>query len=516
MPMTRASVGTLGLQPSWMLPPWRAAHAPRLSRAPTAIPAAPGPPPGTAAAATSPSPAGTVGIRAWREPLSRTRHASDVISRIAAGGDVAVTAAELVMRTRIMHAPPAEVGAWLVERLPRLGMTFVKLGQLVSTRPDVFGDEVCDALAGLRDRVRPLSPEAVAALLEAHPAGPDVFTHVDAAAPIASATIGQVHRARLRRSGREVALKIRRPGIADALRADIRLLDAVVSVAAATGAAENMEHTRRCLRDLMATLEQEVDFMAEAETMRRFRRRLMAEGLTRGVRVPRVHAELCTPDILVMEYLPSRPLLAAAPVADEPAAAATAPAQSTHAVSYALMDALFAQVFRVGIVHGDPHPGNIGLDAKGRVVFYDFGNVIRLSGQERYALKRLLWQLAVSDDAGATQSLRDLGATVDDATALRGLLKLYRTYAKTVDVAVIRDGHDPAARLPVRLSDKLIRLMRACSMLEGTCKAILPTFSYVDFLMHRVDDVLLDEGFLWRRASEDVRTLLDRMTAPST
>lgn len=501
MPVTRASVGTPGVRPSSLpLPP--RAHAarsrPRPSRAPTAIPAAPGPP-AAAAATSSPPPAGTIGIRAWQEPLSRTRHASDV----------AVTAAELVMRTRVMHAPPSEVGAWLVERLPRLGMTFVKLGQLVSTRPDVFGDEVCDALAGLRDRVRPLSAEAVTALLEAHPAGPDVFTDVDAAAPIASATIGQVHRARLRRSGREVALKIRRPGIADALRADIRLLDAVVSVAAVTGAGENMDHTRRCLRDLMATLEQEVDFLAEAATMRRFRRRLRAEGLTRGVRVPRVHAELCTPDVLVMEYLPSRPLLS-------PAAEDAAPAKNTHAVAYALMDALFAQVFRVGIVHGDPHPGNIGLDGKGRIVFYDFGNVIRLSSQERYDLKRLLWQMAVSDDSGATQSLRDLGATIDDATALRGLLKLYRTYAKTVDVAVIRDGHDPAARLPVRLSDKLIRLMRACSMLEGTCKAILPTFSYVDFIMHRADDVLLDEGFLWRRASEDVRTLLDRLSAPST
>ncbi len=414
-----------------------------------------------------------------------------------------MTAAELVLRTRVLHASPTEVGAWLVERLPRLGMTFVKLGQLVSTRPDVFGDEVCVALAGLRDRVRPLPADAVRALLDAHPAGPDVFTHVDVASPIASATIGQVHRARLRGSGREVALKIRRPGIAEALRADVRLLDAM---AAAAGAAENMGHTRRCLRDLMATLEQEVDFLAEAATMRSFRARLAAEGLTRGVRVPRVHARLCTPDVLVMEYLPSRPLLDTG--VERP--------EATHAVAYALMDALFAQVFRVGIVHGDPHPGNIGLDDSGRVVLYDFGNVIRLSGQERYALKLLLWQLAVSDDAGATQSLRDLGASVDDAAALRGLLKLYRAYARTVDVAVIRDGHDPAARLPVRLSDKLMRLMRACSMLEGTCKAILPTFSYVDFILHRADDVLLDEGFLWRRAGEDVRTLLDRLSAPST
>ncbi len=450
--------------------------------------------------------AGAAGAARAANQVARVKHASAVL----------VAAAEIAVHTRVLRTRPAQIGALMVERLPQLGMTFVKMGQLVSTRPDVFGEEACAALGALRDRVRPMPASEVHAILAGHP-NARAFAHVDAATPVASASIGQVHRARLQ-DGRVVALKVRRPGIADALSTDVALLDALVRLQGLSGV-ENVEHARQCLGDMLLQLRREADFMLEARGMHHFRERMQARGLLRGMRVPEVYLDLCTEDVIVMEYVPTTPLSAAPAAAQGPSSGGHAGAgppplpRTPRAIALALMDGLFEQVFQLGIVHGDPHPGNMGLDAQGRIVLYDFGNLVTLSAPEQYTLKTLMWQLAISDDAGATESLAALGAHVDDPAALRTLFSLYRTYARTVDVAIIRDAHDPAAPLPVRLPDKLMRLLRACSMLEGTCKRLLPSFSYTDFFMHRIDEVLLDERFLWRRASEDVRALMDRWMA---
>lgn len=427
-------------------------------------------------------------------------------------GLVTGSAVELGLRLTVGRAPPAAVGAWLVDRLPRLGMTFVKLGQLASTRPDVFGEDVCASLKGLRDRVAPMTlAEVQATLIREHPRGAELAARMQSK-PVASASIGQVHLGRLP-DGRQVAIKVRRPGIADSMHADVELLESLVRLREACGA-QNTAHARRLLRDMASHLSYETNFVAEASNLRRFRKLLRVHGPP-GIVIPRTVDEYCCESVLVMEYAPSTCLLQLAPVAATTTgdrSSSSGEANTTgRRVATTLMDGLFAQIFHLGLVHGDPHPGNLGLLPDGQVVMYDFGNVIDLTTQERYVAKVLIWQLILGDVDGAAQSLQALGAEIDDYDALRELLGVYRAYAGTLDVALIRDSHDPEAPLPVRLPDKLMRLLRACSMLEGTCKRVDPAFNYVEYLWSRVDDIILDETFLWRRAQEDVGSWLRGM-----
>jgi predicted unusual protein kinase regulating ubiquinone biosynthesis (AarF/ABC1/UbiB family) len=458
------------------------------------------------------------------------------------------TVTEMQMRARVQS--PAALGTWLATRLSDLGTTYIKAGQFMSARHDIFGAEFCTPLESLRDRVQPMPASVARAVLAQHPAIAGALQDIDWDAPIASASIGQVHRARLE-DGRFVVVKLRRPGVEAMIDRDIQLMDMLVQARTTletwlpgllpsnSASRVTLDQTRQSLSDFRAYLMRELDFVHEAKVMTQFRamyqgasasaqqnpiaslmtlrddrsrRRRTRDGSARqssgdgnSVVVPRVHMHLCTPDVLVMDYVPSR---------DITTVAATASPAVARRLANRVMEVFITQLTQHGLVHGDPHPGNMGIDRRGRLVLYDFGSSVRVTHDERYAMKALIWQLVLSDGAGAVESLRDLGADIHDEKGVKTLLVLYRRYMRTVDVGIIRDDYDPSTPLPLRLPDKVMRLSRVYGMLEGTCKRIYPGFNYVELLTDTVDTLVLDEEFLARRASEDVSKFLGNLFAP--
>ena len=390
----------------------------------------------------------------------------DLLRRRAA---VAGVLAELPARALLARGDPGRLGAWLAERVVHLGPAFVKAGQFVSTRRDLFGDGFSAPFAVLRDRVR---AEPAAALLRTPSLGRLLAARElrdFEPEPLATASVGQVHGARLR-DGRRVVLKVRRPGVEQAVADDVALLRALLAAAtAATGRQEQEEaaRLRDGLRDLEAGLAHELDFRREAAAMRRFRAQRSRLGLR--VRVPRVHAELCSADLLVMERVDSVRLTSG---------------RARAGLAGELMELFVRQVARGGVVHGDPHPGNLGLDADGRLVLYDFGSVVALSRRERARLRALVWALVLDDPEAAARGLTRLGARVLSVPGLAASIRPYREYVRTLDVARLREAASAAGRQPpVVLPNKLLRLTRVFGALEGVCKDLDPGFNYVQFAM---------------------------------
>ena len=262
--------------------------------------------------------------------------------------------------------------------LEELGTTFVKLGQLLSSRPDLLPDEYIRELSRLVDDVPPVAFEEIRETIEAD-VGLDAFSRIDEE-PIASASIGQIHGALLR-SGRSVVVKVRRPGIDERVAVDLDLLRSLTSMA------ENRSETARLLQlqpladDLEAHLTTELDFVEEAHGSQ------VIAGLISEFEhlvVPQVVQPYVTERVLVQERIDGRKVTEAHGL--DPDVART--------LARELFRAYVQQITVHGVYHADPHRGNVLLTDDGRLVLLDFGLLGRLDDDTRRSLGLLLLALA--------------------------------------------------------------------------------------------------------------------------
>jgi predicted unusual protein kinase regulating ubiquinone biosynthesis (AarF/ABC1/UbiB family) len=313
--------------------------------------------------------------------------------------------------------------------------------------------------------------------------------------PIASASIGQVHKAKLK-GGRTVAVKIKRPGVERVIAEDISFIARVADVAflLMDPSFRNVDKLQRGMGDLKKYVLQETDFRREVQNMERFRAMYSGDAF---VRVPAPVKRLCADDIIVMEFVESRPLT----VYSE---SRLQGAEAKRALANSVMDVFVSQLVKKGLVHGDPHPGNMGVDNTGRLVLYDFGNVVEVSASERLYMKDLIFQLLLGNNGAVIGTMKKLGVTVTDTEGVNQYIDMYREYMRTVDVGIIVASVDPEAPLPLELTDKLLRLFRVYATLEGACKRVHPQFNYFDLLDYYIDDLFLDGEFFGYKLQEGI------------
>ena len=304
-----------------------------------------------------------------------------------------------------LSAPPADPDMLadaeeLCVDLEERGPTFVKLGQLLSTRADLLPAPYLAALSTLQDRCEPVSHADIVAVVEAEFEAPigTVFAEFDPE-PLASASLGQVHRARLA-DGRPVAVKVQRPDIADRIAED---LDAIAEIAALadrhteTGKAFGFAPMVGAFRLSMLG---ELDYLREAANLERLGRNLA--GFDRIV-VPQPVRERSTPRVLTMDLVAGRRLSESPHIDDDGAALAEA-----------LMGAYLKQIVEDGFFHADPHPGNVWITDDGRLALLDLGMVARLAPNTRDLLLRLLVAISDNDGASAATAAIGLGDPRDD------------------------------------------------------------------------------------------------------
>jgi ubiquinone biosynthesis protein len=415
-------------------------------------------------------------VRAVRRRVARGRRYASIIS-VARRHGLVSTLARRNRAAPIEHAHARErrVGLQLSHVLQEAGGVFVKLGQVLSTRPDLLG-EGADQLSVLQDRVAPAGQAAVERLLRAELGrSPDeVFARFEAV-PLAAASIGQVHRARLR-SGPEVVVKVQRPGVEELVERDLDIILALARRLHATADWGRRVGAADLAQGFAENLRQELDYTIEARNTR-----VMGELLEHRarLRVPRVFEPLSTRRVLVLEFIDGTPLRNAGVVL------ANLGIQRAD-LARCLLETFLAQVLEAGMVNADPHPGNVLVLADGTLALIDFGSVVRLHATQRLALVRLLMAVDRQDP----ELLRDALLELTTSGPGRDLDALDRALAGFLTQHLgpgARPGAEMFNHLLVLLSQyglvfdpQLTGVFRALMTLEGTLRVLDPGFTMVD------------------------------------
>ena len=364
---------------------------------------------------------------------------------------------------------------WLTAELLELGSAFIKLGQLLSARPDVLPAGWVSELADLQDKVPSFSFDRAQVVLEDE-LGQRCVEIIDLdQEPLGAASLAQVHRARLR-SGRQVVLKIQRPGLEAVFRLDLEVMQQVAAVLQRHPSWGRGRDWVGIAQECRRVLLRELDFRTEAQYAARFRQQFLDDP---RIRVPGVIWELSSRRVLCLDYLPGikvndRSALIAAGI--DPSAVA-----EIGAASY------LQQLVRFGFFHADPHPGNLAVASDGALIYYDFGMMGLLSDGLRRRLGSMIRAAAARDAAGLVAEMQAAGVIASgiDVGPVRRLVRVMLKEALTPPFSpnVINklsgDLYELVYGQPFRLPVELIFVMRALSTFEGVGRSLDPGFSLV-------------------------------------
>jgi len=346
-------------------------------------------------------------VSEWPRRVSRLTSTGLVLGRVGAGYRLHTTKAAFQSRSRAERSRQKlhqESARRLYELSVRHGGAFLKLGQMLSARPDLLPDVYVRELSKLQDAAPPVRYRDIERVLEREYGRPlaEVFASFEPK-PVAAASIGQVHRATLH-DGRTVAVKVQRPNIAALVSLDMELLEVFVR-ALAEGLPPLDFDT--IIRETRAMVTAELDYTREASLTAQLSSYFAGDA---HIHVPKVVSELSTPRVLVTEFMPGEKItnvldrLLEAREAGDPAAQAGL----TQLLSRVL-EAYARQVLQVGVFQADPHPGNLLADAAGNLTVLDFGCAKQLDGTQRADLLALLRGVVMRDVDGMAAAMDAMG-----------------------------------------------------------------------------------------------------------
>jgi len=376
------------------------------------------------------------------------------------------------------------------ELLAELGPTFVKLGQMLSTRPDLLPAALIDELTQLQDNAPALPMSVIEAQIEAALGKPAkaLFARIEAT-PLASASIAQAHLATTL-EGEEVVVKVQRPHLAASIRADVDLLYYLASALEAVVEEAGIYAPRGIVEEFDRSLREELDFGHEAQNLRTFLHNHADRPYTK---IPKVFDALSAQTVLTMERLVGTKITDA-----------DFTQHDRKEVAKHLVKASFHQLFDDGMFHGDPHPGNIMvLDGPGNVVgLIDFGLVGQLSKQMQETIITLVVAIALKDADTAARVFYRVGSTDRSANLtvfrdeIASILDRYLSTATTLkDISaqgLMRDILDLAVRYRIRVPKEYAVLGRATILIEGIIREVYPDLNVLEIAQPYVQQLLRD------------------------
>lgn len=390
-----------------------------------------------------------------------------------------------------------EEGSWSYERerngvralnaFISLGPTFIKLGQVLSARPDLLPKEYLTSFQKLQDEVPPAPFEMVKPVIERSLGKiEEVFDEFDTEA-ISGASLGQVYRAV--HKGKEVAVKVNRPNVENTLRKDLLIINRLLRLA--RGRIENFLYisVSNVINDFNSRIYDEIDYRKEAENSRRIKKNI---GGKQAVIIPAVIDELSSKEVLVLEYRRG------IKVTDIERLKKTDIDLKRLAFR---IDLLFMRMLlRDDIFHADPHPGNISITEEGDIILYDFGMIGNLDKKTRFSLLSLYDGLVNTDPDAIMDALISMGAlspAANRAVMRRSMEMAISSFqGKNPEEAEISELFEIANNVifefPFRLPRSLVLYMRMSSLLEGVCAQLDPEFKFVKVLR----ELLYSEGLL--------------------
>ncbi|KAJ4791863.1 Protein kinase superfamily protein [Rhynchospora pubera] len=371
-----------------------------------------------------------------------------------------------------------KTASWLREQVLQLGPTFIKLGQLSSTRSDLFPREFVDELAKLQDRVPAFSPEKARSFIQNELGCPiEVLFKEFEDSPIAAASLGQVHRAVLH-NGEKVAVKVQRPGLKKLFDIDLRNLKLVAEYF------QRSETLGGPTRDWIGIydecskiLYQEIDYINEGKNADKFRRDFRN---IKWVRVPLIIWDYTSTKVLTLEYVPG--------IKINNLRQLDARGYSRSLIASRSIESYLIQILKTGFFHADPHPGNLAIDKDGSLIYYDFGMMGEIKSFTRERLLDLFYSVYEKDANKVIKSLIELEALqpTGDLSPVRRSVQFFldNLLSQTPDqqqtlAAIGEDLFAIAQDQPFRFPSTFTFVIRAFSTLEGIGYTLDPDFSFV-------------------------------------
>jgi predicted unusual protein kinase regulating ubiquinone biosynthesis (AarF/ABC1/UbiB family) len=369
------------------------------------------------------------------------------------------------------------LAVWIRETLLDLGPTFIKIGQLFSTRADLFAVEFVEELSKLQDRVPAFSYEQVESIIEQDLGKSigDLYRSFDPI-PLAAASLGQVHRAQLY-SGEEVVVKIQRPGLRKLFEIDLAILKGITRYFQSHPEWGRGRDWIGIYEECCRILWEEIDYLNEGRNADTFRRNF--RGLD-WVKVPRVYWRYTSPRVLTLEYLPG--------IKISHYEALEAAGLDRKRLANLGAEAYLHQLLDNGFFHADPHPGNIAVSAEGELIFYDFGMMGQVQAITREKLLDTFFGIAQKNADRVVESLIALGALApaDDMGPVRRSVQFMldnfmdKPFEDQSVSAISDDLYEIAYGQPFRFPATFTFVMRAFSTLEGVGKGLDPEFNFME------------------------------------
>jgi ubiquinone biosynthesis protein len=381
-------------------------------------------------------------------------------------------------------------GRHLRELLDELGPTFVKFGQLLSTRPDIVPPDIIAELRGLQDDVRPFPFEQAERVIEEDLGNSleRLFLEFERE-PVAAASIGQVHRAVLP-NGKRVAVKVQRPGAPRQIEADLNLLYQAAKLVKERVRALDFIDARSVIDEFARSIRQELDYRLEGRNAQTIHRNFAGNS---KVHVPKVYWSYTRARVLTLEWLDGTQL------ADVDLLPLTL--DERREIAYRVTDTWMEMIFRHGFFHGDPHPANIlVLEEAGSIGLVDFGAVGKLTDDDLTKATRLFIDAAQENVDALPKRLRDLGVTYPREREEEFLAELreiyYRYYGASLSeidpIQVIREAFQLIYSMNLHLPTRFLLLDRSIATVGAVGVELYPDFNVFEVARPYARGLMLD------------------------
>ncbi len=367
-----------------------------------------------------------------------------------------------------------DMGKRLCSTLQGLGPTFIKLGQIASSRRDMIPEEIASELEKLQDDVLPFSYEKVSEIVESELGEPlDGLFKTFSETPLATASIGQVHAAQLF-SGEEVAVKVQRPDIRSIIDIDLEILHDLARVIEKRVEWARRYRVREMIEEFSLSLQNELDYEVEGRNGERIATQFKN---VESIHIPKIHWDLTSKKVLTMEMIKGIKVTQVDELDEN--------GYDRELIAARLAESMFTQVLEYGFFHGDPHPGNIYILPNNVIAYLDFGMVGQLREDLKYHFASLLINLQKGSSKGMIKifSAMDLLDENTDVAELKydldGLIgKYYDTSFNEISMgAALTDVFAIAYRHRVRIPTEIAILGKAILTMEEIIKKLDPYFS---------------------------------------
>lgn len=380
---------------------------------------------------------------------------------------------------------------WLVGTLVDLGPTFIKIGQALSTRADLLPLEYVQALGKLQDRVPPFSAEEAIALVESE-LGKSIYAlYRDfEPSPIAAASLGQVHKARLH-TGEDVVVKVQRPGLENLFNLDFKILHRLVRFCDRYLPGTRKYDLEAIYNEFFNLLYQEIDYVQEGKNADRFRENF--NGYPHVV-VPKVYWQYTTTKVLTVEYAPG------IKVNDRKTLEACG--LDVKRINQLGICCYLKQLLQDGFFQADPHPGNMAVSLNGDLIIYDFGMMVEVKSLAKDQMVRTFFAVLRKDTDEVIDNLISMGLIepVPDMTPIRRLIKfiLDKFTDKPIDVRAFSQMRSEIYAMfkqqPFRLPAQMTFVLRSLTTLDGIARTLDPQYNLVAAARPFIQSITTSKG----------------------